>query len=329
MLFAAALLVAVVVVCRVVQAVLIGRMQKLAKKTKTQVDDMIVEFLSSLRTAFFAAVALAIASRVLILPSVVQRIIDAVALIVITVQAITLAERILELCITKFVMKTGDGEAAPKFLRFLIRFGLWSVGLLLVLSNLGINVTSLITGMGIGGIAIALAVQNILADLFSSFSLYVDRPFEVGDFIIVGQDMGTVKYVGLKTTRIQALQGEELVIPNSELTNSRVQNFRKMQRRRVVFSFGVTYDTSVKKLGAIPDMVHEIIGKAEHADIDRVHFQKFGESSLVFEVVFYVTSGDYNIFMDTQQEINLALTERFEKEGITFAFPTRTVHMVQ
>ena len=180
-------------------------------------------------------------------------------------------------------------------------------------------------GLGIGGIAIAFALQNILSDIFASFSIYFDKPFKVDDFIIIGDDKGVVKKIGIKSTRIQTLQGEELVISNKELTESRVHNYKKMERRRIVFVFGVTYETPTEKVKKIPSIIKDIIEKTELADIDRVHFKEFADFSLNFEVVYYLKTSDYAEYMDTQQEINLAMKEHFEKEQIEFAYPTQTV----
>ena len=199
----------------------------------------------------------------------------------------------------------------------------------MVLSNLGYNVTTLVAGLGIGGLAIAFALQKVLEDIFSSVSIYFDKPFEIGDFIIVGEQMGVVKKIGIKSTRIQALQGEEIVISNRELTSVRIQNFKRMEKRRVAFSFGVLYSTSNAKLKKAIEMVKKIVEKAEHADLDRVHFKAFGSSSLDFEVVYYLKSRDYNVYMDTQQEINFAIKEAFEKEKIEFAYPTQTIHLAK
>lgn len=282
-------------------------------------------------TASFAALALYIATRGITLPETIDKIILALAVIVVIGQIITLVQGVVEQMVSANLRRiTGRSDDAemPAFMRLLIRITLWSVGMLLVLSNLGINVTSLVAGLGIGGIAIALALQNILGDLFSSFSLYFDKPFQLGDFIIVGDHMGTVKNIGLKTTRIQALQGEEIVIPNMELTSTRVRNFKKMLRRRIEFRFGVTYSTTPEQLRKIPKIVKESIDSLELCTLDRAHFKSFGDSSLDFEVVYFVESGDYNLYMDRQQSINLGIMERCAKEGIEFAFPTRTVHLV-
>lgn len=203
------------------------------------------------------------------------------------------------------------------------------LGFLFILQNVGINVTSLIAGLGIGGIAIALAAQNILGDLFSSFALLFDKPFVPGDFIIVGKDMGVVEKVGIKTTRIKSLQGEEIAIPNTELTAARIQNFKRMEERRVAFSLGVTYDTPKSKVEKIPAMIQKIIEEEENVRFDRAHFKRFGDSSLDFEIIYYVLNNEYLVFMNAQQSINLKIMEAFEKHSIEFAFPTRTVHVVK
>ena len=184
----------------------------------------------------------------------------------------------------------------------------------------------LIAGLGIGGLAVGLALQGILGDLFSAFTIYFDKPFEEGDFIIIGNDMGTIKHIGIKSTRIQALGGQELVISNSELTSTRVNNYKKMDTRRVVFGFGLEYKTSVAKLEKIKKIVEGVVKKEKHSTLDRVHFKGFGDSSLDFEVVYYVDSNDYNIYMDVQEKINLGIKGLIEKEGVSFAFPSRTVY---
>jgi small-conductance mechanosensitive channel len=202
---------------------------------------------------------------------------------------------------------------------------IWVFGILLVMSNFGINVTSLMAGAGIAGIAVAFALQGILSDLFSSFSIYFDKPFNVGDFIKTGDSMGTVRHIGIKSTRVLALTGEEIVLSNQELTSAKIQNFGLMEERRVMIHFGVVYETPVEKLKKIPDIVKKIIETLDDTRFDRSHFMSFGDSSLNFETVYYILSSDYNVHMDRQQEIILAIVKRFEEEGISFAYPTRTI----
>ena len=220
-------------------------------------------------------------------------------------------------------------KAAIIYVNMIAKFLLWAIGLLLILSNLGIDVTSLIAGLGIGGVAIAFALQNILSDLFSSFAIYFDKPFQIGDFIVSGSHSGTVEKIGIKTTRIRALQGEEIVISNNELTGARVQNFKKMEKRRVVSSFGILYETPIEKIKNIKQIVKNIFNNLENTELSRVHFKQLGDFSLNFEVVYNITTGDYNTYMDAQEKFNLALMEAFESEGIEFAYPTQKLFVAK
>lgn len=198
-------------------------------------------------------------------------------------------------------------------------------GFLFLIDNLGYDITTLVAGLGIGGIAVALAAQTILGDLFSYLVIFFDKPFEIGDFIIIDDKMGTIEYIGIKTTRIRTLSGEQLICSNTDLTNSRVHNYKRMEKRRVVFSFGVIYQTAASQIKRIPGIVREIIESDAGNTFDRAHFSSYGDFSLNFEVVYYVMTPDYNIYMDRQQAINIAIFERFEQEKIEFAYPTQTV----
>ena len=181
--------------------------------------------------------------------------------------------------------------------------------------------------MGVSGVIAAIALQNVLADLLTSFSIYLDKPFELGDYVYVGDLKGTVKKVGFYSTRLQALRGEEIVISNREMRGKVIQNFKKMTRRRVSFSIGVTYQTGASKLRAIPDMIKTIINDIPVAEADRVHFSQFGAFSLDFEIVYYLNTNNYATYMDVQQQVNLSIVEQFSKEGIEFAYPTQTIFM--
>lgn len=207
------------------------------------------------------------------------------------------------------------------------RVALWSVICLVALENLGVDISALIAGLGIGGIAVALALQNVLGDLFASLSIAFDKPFVIGDFIIVGDYMGTVEHIGLKSTRIKSLSGEQIIFSNTDLLSSRIRNYKRMNDRRIAFSLQLTYDTSPEKLKKIPAILKEIIGSQTGTRFDRAHFQKFGDWSLDFAIVYIVTNPDYNFYMDVQQAINHAIYERFAAEGIAFAYPTKTILM--
>jgi small-conductance mechanosensitive channel len=207
----------------------------------------------------------------------------------------------------------------------LINIFVWVIGLVFLMGNLGFDISAVIAGLGIGGIAIALAAQAILGDLFSYFVIFFDRPFEVGDFITVQDKVGTVEYTGIKTTRLRALTGEQLVFSNTDLTNSRIHNFKKMQERRVLFRLGVVYQTSAAQLKEIPQIVKNIIEKHSDVRFDRGHFATYGDFSLNFEFVYFVIGSEYVKYMDTQQSINLEIYDEFEKRGIEFAYPTQTL----
>jgi small-conductance mechanosensitive channel len=221
-----------------------------------------------------------------------------------------------------------NAQTVTTILQFIANVLIWSLVLLGALSNLGINVTALVTGLGIGGIAVALAVQNILGDLLASVSIALDKPFEIGDFVnLDGGFMGAVEAIGIKSTRLKSLSGEQIVVPNSEIVKARIRNFGRLQERRAVFNFGVTYDTPREQLAAIPGLVRDALqdlgqGKTR---FDRAHFTAFGDSALNFEVVYFVTVPEYNTYMDIQQAVNLRLMQEFEGRGIKFAFPTQTL----
>jgi len=330
--FALVLFVVLVFIFRLLQWLILRRLAQLAKRTKTDIDDTLIDIVRSLRPAFYYFVAFFFALQGLTLTPLLERIITGALIIWVVYQGVLAIQILIDYVLRKRFAKdsTGEGEtAAIGYLKLIAKVALWSVALLLVLSNFGINVTSLIAGLGIGGIAIAFALQNILADLFSSFAIYFDKPFEVGDFIVANGQSGTVEKIGIKTTRLRALQGEEIVMSNQELTSAVIQNYKKLEKRRTVFQFGVVYETPNKKLEKIPDMVREIFKNTKDTRIERVHFKSMDDSALTFEVVFYVDLPNYAAYLDRQQEINLALKARFEKEKIGFAYPTQTVYLTK
>jgi len=318
---------------KIFQVIILARLQKLALITKTDLDDMLIEVFKKIKPPFYFFIALYFSIKVLDVPDLLYKALLVLFLIAIVFEVVRAIERILDFVIRKYLEKNKEegedlqhSESMIGLLKLIIRMVLWVVGFLMILSNLGINVTSLMAGLGVGGIAIALALQNVLGDLFSAFSIYLDKPFKAGDFIVIGNDMGVVQKIGIKTTRITTLQGEQLIVSNQELTKSRIQNFQRMDKRRVVMQIGVTYETDHKKLRAIPDYIKEIIGGTEKANLDRCHFADYGDFSINFEIVFFVDSADYNVYMDTRQKINYALFEKFAKEKIDFAYPTQTIY---
>ncbi len=323
--------VALVFLLKVFQAIILSKLQKLALKTATEFDDILIEIFKKVKPPFYFFVSIFFAIKSLILPDLFNRALLVLFIIVIVYEVIKAVERIVDYIFRKYLEKNQDedtdqhSEAMIKLMQVLIKVILWIFGLILILSNLGINVTSLVAGMGIGGIAIALALQNVLGDLFSAFSIYIDKPFKVGDYIQIGTDRGMVEKIGMKTTRIRTLQGEQLVVSNQELTSARIQNFRRMEKRRVAFNLGVTYGTSPEKLAAIPKIIKDIVDKVDLAEFDRCHFVEYKDSDLSFEVVMFIDSKEYTDYLAARQEINLEIYKKFAVEGIEFAYPTQTL----
>lgn len=305
-------------------------LKKLALKTKTEIDDVIVDVLNSIDWPFYAIVSFYAASNVLYTPDWFDKVIHYVLIFAVIFYIIKCLQTIVDFGTNKLILQKQDSEresdiVTVNLLSRLIKGILWGIGVVLILQNLGFNVTGLIAGLGIGGLAIAFALQNVLTDIFASISIYLDKPFQIGHSIEIGQDQGVVKNIGLKSTRIQTLRGEELIVSNKELTSTRVHNYKFMDKRRIVFNFGIKYDTPTKKLRKIPAMVSDVVLKQEGASVERVHFQKFGDYSLLYEAVYNVPTSDYNKYMDMQEEINLGILEKFEKEKIVMAFPTQTI----
>ena len=210
-------------------------------------------------------------------------------------------------------------------LGIILRTLVWVMMFLAILSNVGINITALVASLGVGGIAIALAIQTVLSDVFASLAIGFDKPFEHGDFIVFGDVAGSIEHIGLKTTRIRSLSGEQIVCSNTILLQQTIHNYKRMQQRRIVFKFGINYGTPAEKVRQIGGLVKKIIEGVALTRFDRAHFLAFDESQLTFEVVYYVLDADYNKYMDIQQEINLQLMEQLEQMQIRFAFPMRRI----
>ena len=330
-LLAAAVIIVVAMILILLRRFVHRRLVEFAKRTVTEVDDLIADLIGRTRFWFLATVSLYAGSLALTLPAVADRVISTIAVLVLLVQVGIWGTALVTFWITRSVKRKLEVDAATATsmaaLGFIIKLALWGVILLLALDNMGVDITALIAGLGVGGIAVALALQSILGDLFASLSIVIDKPFVIGDFVIVDDLLGTVERIGLKTTRVRSLSGEQLVFSNSDLLNSRIRNYKRMFERRIVFSLGVTYQTQHEKLAAIPATIREIIEAQEDTRFDRAHFKAYGDFALTFEIVYYVLVPDYNVYMDIQQAINLAIYERFEKEGIDFAYPTQTLYV--
>jgi len=322
--------IAVALALFLVKHVVVRRLAVIAARTTTRLDDIAVAALESTRLLVMLIMGLYAGSLMLALPDGIRVIVTRTAITTGLVQGAMWGNTALRSWLGQYYENRAADPAratSAAAVGFIARMVLWVVVLLMILDNLGVNITTLVASLGIGGIAVALAVQNILGDLFASLSIVLDKPFVIGDFLIVDKYLGTVEFVGLKTTRLRSLGGEQLVFSNADLLRSRLQNMTRLETRRAAFTVGVTYDTPADKLRAIPGMLAEIVRSQPKVTLDRAHFTGVGASAMNFEVVYFYGSPDFNAYMDVQQEIYLQMVERFAAEGIEFAYPTQTLRL--
>jgi small-conductance mechanosensitive channel len=320
------------IVLRLAVSFLHRRLSAVAARSSSVVGGVAGMVVGGTSNTLLALVAILIGAGLLDLPPAWLARVSSLWFVVLVLQAALWGSRAITLVTTHYVQsKAGEARVQLSALTSLMMWGakvlLWAIVLLAMLSNLGVNITAFVASLGVGGIAVALAVQNILGDLFASLSIAVDKPFEVGDFIVIGSLAGTVEHVGLKTTRIRSLGGEQIVMANTAMLTSTIQNYKRLAERRIVFEFGVTYACTAAQARKIPQIVEQIVRSIERTRFDRSHFRGFGESTLDFETVYIVLDPGYNVYMDIQQSINLRLMEELEALGVEFAFPTRTIHV--
>lgn len=315
-------------VIRIFKYFVLKRLKNWSLRTKSSWDDVVIMGIEKFIVPLLYLSAIYFAFTTLKVPAKAAKIGHIAYLVVFTFFILRLISAAIRRMLTSFAKRRGDGEFAEEQaggLMILVNIVVWMIGIVFLIDNLGYDVTTLITGLGIGGIAIALAAQTILGDLFSYFVIFFDRPFEIGDSITIGEQSGTVEKVGIKTTRIRTLSGDQLVCSNTDLTNSRVNNFKRMENRRIAFTLGIVYDTPENVIKEIPGLVKEIIDKQESVEFVRGHFFRFGPSSLDFEFVYNVLDPEYIVYMDIQEKIYLEILNVFNSRKIAFAFPTQTV----
>ncbi|MDV3352719.1 mechanosensitive ion channel family protein [Leptolyngbyaceae cyanobacterium CCMR0082] len=319
-----------IAIAHLLKRLILRRLKRWAKRTANTLDDQLVRLIERptlwLLYLGFGYISL---QNLTLYPTVAE-LLTVVGVIFATLLLLQLVGSVAEYSLRIYGFIHRDQPNMRQSLNALIpavRVFLWAIGIVFVLDNLGFDISAVVTGLGIGGVAIALASQGILQDLFSYFSILLDRPFEIGDFIVVGDMSGTVQQVGIKTTRLQSLDGEQLILANTDLTASRIQNFQRMAQRRIAFNLGVTYETSKTQLELIPDILRHIIEGIPQVTFDRAHFASFGDSSLNYEVVYLVETNDYMVYIDVQQQMNLTIKEQFDKAGIEFAYPTQVLYL--
>lgn len=307
---------------------IVKRLRAWTARTPGTWDDFVVDAFSDFIVPIFQWTIIYWGVQLLDFSDKSERAIEIATSILVTYYILRMISSVVVVLVKSGVQRRGHGE--EKFrqmggLIMIVNAIIWIVGLVFLLGNWGVNVTPVIAGLGIGGIAVALAAQNILGDVFNYFVIFFDRPFEAGDFIIVDDKLGTIEYVGIKTTHIRSLSGEQIIIGNGNLTNSRIHNYKRMEQRRVVFTINVQYGTPRELVEKVPGMLKAIVERQSRIRFDRAHFATYFDWSLRFEVVYYVLSADYNVYMDIQQTINLDIYREFEELGIQFAFPTRSL----
>jgi small-conductance mechanosensitive channel len=316
-----------------VRALLLRRVSRIAPHTQTGIDDVVACMLAKTYLLFIVAIAVYLGSLFVDLPAQRELLIERVAVTALLMQFAVWGDTGLrewrDLYRRDLAALDGDGSrrASSTVLGFIARLGLWVVIFLMVLDNLGFNITTLVASLGIGGVAVALAVQNILGDLFASLSIMLDKPFEIGDFIIVGDVLGWVEHIGLKTTRVRGLGGEQVIFSNGDLLKSRIHNHKRLQTRRVAFMLRIAYGTPEQQLARIPQIIRRIVSARENIDFEHTHFMNYGEWSLDFEVVYQFKTPDYFAHMDAREAIYLEIYREFEREGIQFAHPMSIVRL--
>ncbi len=305
------------------------RLGILSRRTVTRIDDLAVKMLNRTYLVLLLAIGVYLGSIFLVMPESWRLVVSRVAVGALVLQLGIWGDTALRGWRSQLLSQPGDGarKASSTILFFMLRLVVWTVAFLMMLDNFGFNITTLVASLGIGGIAVALATQNILGDLFASLSIMLDKPFEVGDFIIVGDALGAVEYIGLKTTRLRGLGGEQIVFSNGELLRSRIHNHKRMQSRRVAFVLRIAYGVAEAQLTAIPAMIREIVATRNDVDFERAHFFRYGDWSLDFEVVYHFKSPDYILHMDAQQDVLLQIYRAFQREGIQFAHPLSVVRV--
>lgn len=316
----------------IVEALVLRRLKAWAESTSSTWDDFLVDRIhrTGIPLAWLAIVQAAL--RVLTLTPRVERIIDTAGIVLFTLLAIVFTVALVRYAFEEYMRKQGENASRDRALKGVISLAkalVWITGTLFLLDNLGFRISTVVAGLGIGGIAVALAAQTVLGDLFAYFTILFDRPFEIGDFVVVGEHTGVIERFGIKTTRIASLDGEQIIVSNKDLTDSRVRNFKRMAKRRVAFRLGVTYQTPAERLREIPGIVAEIFREIEGATLDRVHFFSYGDFSLIYEIVYFVDGNDYTRYMDIQQMANLRIYEEFGKRRIEFAYPTQTLYLTR
>ena len=310
------------------------KLKKFADKTSTNIDDYFLEILSSISKIFILIVAINIGCQLVQVDNSFNEILNHIFVLALFWQITKWVILITNIIFTRYkkIKEINDdmhGVTAINGLTAISKFVIWLIFLMLAMDNIGVDITALVAGLGIGGLAIALAAQSILGDLFASLTIMIDKPIAIGDYVVVDNFMGNVKSIGIKSTKLESLTGEEIIISNSDLLNSRLRNYHqsRMKKRRSTMTIGVVYETDFKKLQRVQEILKEIVKSNPKTEYIRAIFTNFGDFSLDFELTYNVLSPDYETLTEINHEIRLKIFETFEKEKLEFAYPTRTIHI--
>ncbi|MCS7122639.1 MAG: mechanosensitive ion channel family protein [Candidatus Micrarchaeota archaeon] len=321
-----------VTIFRIFKEIILVYLRRIAETSATKYDNYLIESISELKWPFYLWISLQISIQSLSLPNSIFTIVDVISTIMIAFYVSKAVLKFVEL-----VIKDINNTAKPEdrvdeniidLGVTIIRIVIIVLSIVTVLTNLGIDTTALITGLGIGGLAVAFAFQRIMEDVFAFFMIHIDKPVKKGEFVVVGNYAGTIERIGLKSTRIRSTSGEEIVVSNKDLLNSWINNFGRMSERRYIMKIKVAYDTPAEVLERIPQIIREEISSAsQDLKINRVHFVSYGDYALIFEANISIYKVDYVDYLDVVQRINLNIKRRFDREGIKFAFPTQSLHI--
>ena len=319
-----------IIVIKAAEYFFLRRIYVWAHKTPDSINDLLLRGIKKYLVPILYISAVFLCTKILTLNPGFVKLLNTVVLFILLIIGSVFASSVVVFALNKHWKNKETSQSnylAINLITGIIKVLIWVVALILFLDNIGVKITTLITGLGIGGVAIAFAAQSILSDFFCFFTIVLDHPFEVGDFLIVGEQMGTVEHIGMKTTRLRALGGEQLIFSNTDLTGSRINNYKTLEQRRVLFTIRVTYQTSSEKCKAIPLLIKTIVESMPGTTFSRTHFISYGTYCLNFEVAYFILSSDYDKYMDINQAVNLRIKEEFDKQGIAFAYPTQTLNM--
>ena len=289
---------------------------------------LIAYLIGNTKQIFFFAVALDIASQNLTLPDRIQHGVSRTALLLMLIQVGLWAGRAVRFYLEMKERERGADRVfagSLDIISFVARILIWSLLILVALDNLGVNITALLAGLGVGGVAVALALQNVLGDLFASLSIALDKPFVIGDSLTIDAFIGKVEHIGIKTTRLRSESGEQIILSNADILKSRVRNFGRLSEQRILATIRLNYDTPAEKLRALPKALENIVREQTHARFERCHLKTLGESSFQFELSYFVQQPAVNSILDLQQAVNFRIIDELKRLGVEFAYPTQLV----